>query len=63
MKLIGKNGPITIGTLVGEDPIGKVVSISEPSEQCPSGSLIVRWSGDEPLKKVLPSEIGVKFQD
>ena len=61
MRLIGKTGEIKTGDLVGEAPIGKLVSVVEPNEQYPKGLLMVRWSGSETPKETLPSDIGAHF--
>jgi hypothetical protein len=63
MRLIGKNGEVKIGSLVGESPIGKVVSITEPNEQYPEGMLMIEWTGSDPAKPTLPTQIGAKFQE
>ena len=37
MRLIGRSGEIKIGALVGESPLGKIISITEPNERYPKG--------------------------
>jgi hypothetical protein len=63
MRLIGKNGEIKIGGLVGESPIGKVVSITDPNKQYPEGMLMIEWAGPDPAQPTLPAQIGAKFQE
>ena len=63
MRLIGRNGEIKIGSLVGESPIGKVVAITAPNKQYPEGMLMIEWAGTDPARPTLPAQIEAKFQE
>lgn len=63
MRLIGKTGELKVGDLVGDSPLGKLVSIIEPNEENPKGLLKILWAGSEPPTDVQPSIIGAHFKD